>query len=46
VRLSIRDGDLLTDSLAIPGFASSVHPDWSTLAPLKRPTTILQEHSI
>jgi len=29
VRLSIRDGDLLTDSLAIPGFASSVHPDWS-----------------
>jgi hypothetical protein len=46
VRLSIRDGDLLTDSIAIPGFASSVHPDWSTLAPLKRPTTILQEHSI
>jgi L-alanine-DL-glutamate epimerase-like enolase superfamily enzyme len=46
VRLSIRDGDLLTDSLATPGFASSVHPDWSTLAPLKRPTTILQEHSI
>jgi hypothetical protein len=46
VRLSIRDGDLLTDSLATPGFATSVHPDWSTLAPLKRPTTILQEHSI
>jgi hypothetical protein len=46
VRLSIRDGDLLTDSLATPGFATSVHPDWSSLAPLKRPTTILQEHSI
>jgi hypothetical protein len=47
VRLKVRDGDLLTDSLAIPGFATSVHPDWSTLAPLKRPTTtILQEHSI
>jgi hypothetical protein len=46
VRLSIRDGDLLTDSLATPGFATSVHPDWSTLAPLERPTTILQEHSI
>jgi hypothetical protein len=46
VRLSIRDGDLLTDSLATPGFATSVHPDWSTLAPLERPTTtILQEHS-
>jgi hypothetical protein len=46
VRLSIRDGDLLTDSLATPGFATSVHPDWSTLAPLERPTTIPQEHSI
>jgi len=47
VRLKVRDGDLLTDSLATPGFATSVHPDWSTLAPLKRPTTTtLQEHSI
>jgi hypothetical protein len=47
VRLSIRDGDLLTDSLIAPGFATSVHPDWSTLAPLARPiTTSLQEHSI
>jgi hypothetical protein len=46
VRLKVRDGDLLTDSLATPGFATSVHPDWSTLAPLKRPATILQEHSI
>ncbi len=47
VRLSIRDGDLLTDSLTAPGFATSVHPDWSALAPLARPTTTsLQEHSI
>jgi hypothetical protein len=49
VRLSIRDGDLLTDTLIAPGFAASAHPDWSTLAPLTLPTTTktsLQEHSI
>jgi hypothetical protein len=47
VRLAIHDGDLLTGSLTAPGFASSVHPDWSTLSPLARPTTrIPQEHSI
>jgi hypothetical protein len=47
VRLAIHDGDLLTGSLTAPGFASSVHPDWSTLSPLAPPTTnILQEHSI
>ena len=34
IRLSIHDGDLLTDSLTIPGFASAVHPDWSTLTPM------------
>ncbi|MBI5318072.1 hypothetical protein [Bradyrhizobium sp.] len=45
VRLAIHDGDLLTGSLAVPGFASAVHPDWSTIAPLARPKTILQEHS-
>jgi hypothetical protein len=44
VRLAIHDGDLLTGSLVTPGFATSVHPDWSTLSPLARPTTrILQE---
>ena len=44
VRLSIHDGDLLTGSLTAPGFATSVHPDWSTLQPLARPTTkTLQE---
>jgi hypothetical protein len=47
VRLSIRDGDLSTDTLTAPGFATSVHPDWSTLSPLKRPTTkIVQERSL
>jgi L-alanine-DL-glutamate epimerase-like enolase superfamily enzyme len=44
VRLAIHDGDLLTGSLTAPGFATSVHPVWSALAPLARPTTkILQE---
>jgi L-alanine-DL-glutamate epimerase-like enolase superfamily enzyme len=33
VRLAIHDGGLLTDSLTAPGFASAVHPLWSTLAP-------------
>lgn len=43
VRLAIHDGDLLTASLAVPGFASAVHPDWPTIAPLARPRTILKE---
>src|SRR4029077_13862625 len=30
VRLAIHDGDLLTGSLTAPGFATSVHPAWST----------------
>jgi hypothetical protein len=34
VRLAIHDGDLLTDSLTAPGFASAVHPDWPTLMPM------------
>jgi len=34
VRLAIHDGDLLTASLTGPGFATSVHPDWSSLSPL------------
>jgi hypothetical protein len=47
VRLAVHDGDLLTGSLTAPGFATSVHPDWSTLSLLARPITkILQEHSI
>jgi L-alanine-DL-glutamate epimerase-like enolase superfamily enzyme len=34
VRLAIHDGDLLTGSLTTAGFASAVHPDWSTMQPL------------
>jgi L-alanine-DL-glutamate epimerase-like enolase superfamily enzyme len=46
IRLSIRDGDLLTGSLVAPGFASGAHPDWSALSPLRQPTTrTLQEQS-
>jgi L-alanine-DL-glutamate epimerase-like enolase superfamily enzyme len=45
VRLAIHDGDLLTGSLTSPGFASAVHPDWSTIAPLAPPKTILQEQT-
>jgi hypothetical protein len=47
VRLSIHNGDLLTGSLTASGFATSVHPDWSTLTPLARPTTkVPQEQTI
>jgi hypothetical protein len=37
IRLSIHNGDLLTGSLATPGFATGVHPDWSALSPLNQP---------
>jgi L-alanine-DL-glutamate epimerase-like enolase superfamily enzyme len=44
IRLAIHDGDLLTGSLTVPGFATSVHPDWSAMSPLQRATPgILQE---
>jgi hypothetical protein len=43
VRLAIHGGDLLTGSLTAPGFATSAHPVWSTLAPLARPTTKILE---
>jgi L-alanine-DL-glutamate epimerase-like enolase superfamily enzyme len=47
IRLSIHDGDLLTGSLSVPGFATSVHPDWSTLSPLQQPKTrTLQEQNL
>jgi hypothetical protein len=47
VRLAIHDGDLLTGSLTAPGFASAVHPDWSTMQPLRRPEQrVLQEQSV
>ena len=45
IRLALHDGDLLTGSLTKPGFASSVHPVWSTMQPLARPTPIIpMEH--
>ena len=37
IRLSVHDGDLLTGSLAVAGFATSVHPDWASLMPLEQP---------
>jgi hypothetical protein len=37
IRLAIHDGDLKTRSLTSPGFATSVHPDWSALSPLQQP---------
>jgi hypothetical protein len=43
VRLAIHDGDLLTESLRAPGFATSVHPDWQTLAPLEQPKARIKE---
>jgi len=47
IRLSIHDGDLLTGSLTAPGFATSVHPEWSALSPLHQPgTKTRQEQSI
>ena len=47
IRLAIHDGDLLTGSLAKPGFATAVHPDWPALSPLERLTPkILQEQTI
>ncbi|THD47097.1 MAG: hypothetical protein E8A46_24775 [Bradyrhizobium sp.] len=47
IRLAIHDGDLLTGSLASPGFATAVHPDWSALSPLQQPKAkTLQEQSL
>ena len=47
IRLAIHGGDLLTGSLASPGFATAVHPDWRALSPLQQPKAkILQEHSL
>jgi hypothetical protein len=47
IRLRIHDGDLLTGSLATPGFASGVHPDWSALPPLNQAKAkILKDQAI
>ena len=46
IRLSIQDGDLLTGSLVQPGFATSVHPDWSALPPLAQPKARIKEQAL
>jgi hypothetical protein len=46
IRLSIHDGDLLTGSLVAPGFATSVHPDWSALPPLEQPKATIKERAL
>jgi hypothetical protein len=47
IRLAIHDGDLATSSLTSAGFATSVHPVWSTMSPLQQPKAkTLQEQSI
>lgn len=38
IRLAAADGSLATSSLATPGFASGVHPDWSALQPMQSTT--------
>jgi hypothetical protein len=46
IRLSVHDGDLLTGSLTAPGFASSVHPDWSGLSTLRQPKARTKEQAL
>jgi hypothetical protein len=46
IRLSIHHGDLLTESLSQPGFASAVHPDWAALPPLQQPKARTQEQAL
>ncbi|KJC33338.1 hypothetical protein [Bradyrhizobium sp. LTSP857] len=43
IRLKIHNGDLLTGSLNATGFATSVHPDWSALAPLEQPKPLQEQ---
>jgi hypothetical protein len=46
VRLSIHHGDLLTESLSQPGFASAVHPNWPALSALQQPKARTQEQAL
>jgi hypothetical protein len=46
IRLSIHDGDLLTESLVTAGFATAVHPDWSSLPPLEQPKARTKEQAL
>lgn len=43
IRLHIHNGDLLTGLLHATGFATSVHPDRSALAPLEQPKSLLEK---
>nr|WP_249160109.1 hypothetical protein [Bradyrhizobium manausense] len=43
IRLSVHNGDLLTGSLHVAGFATSVHPDWSALRPLEQPKSLQEQ---
>ncbi len=46
VRLAIHQGDLLTTSLGVAGFASSVHPVWLSLSPLQQTAPRLSKEHI
>jgi hypothetical protein len=47
VRLAVHDGDLLTDSLSSPGFATGVHPLWPAMQVFRQPKArTLQEQSV
>lgn len=46
VRLALHDGHLLTASLGTAGFASSVHPDWPSLSPLRHTAPRLSKEHI
>jgi hypothetical protein len=46
IRLAIHDGDLLTGSLTSAGFATSVHPDWSAMSPLERPSARISREQV
>jgi hypothetical protein len=47
VRLAIHDGDLLTESLIAPGFATGVHPLWPAMQAFRQPKArTLQEQSL
>jgi hypothetical protein len=45
VRLAIHEGDLMTGSLRAPGFATSVHPHWQSLAPLEPTKARIKEQA-
>ena len=46
IGLLIHEGDLLTGSLVAPGFATSVHPDWSAMPPLEQPKARIKEQAL